>query len=620
MKSLLKLLPYFRLYRRSLAAGLLLVIASSGFVSVIPWLLREALDRMKSGAPLSSVITLAAVMVAAAIVGGGFRYGMRELLNGVSRRIEFDLRNDLFRHLETLDAPWFAQNRTGEIMARLTNDLGAVRMAAGPAIMYLTSTIFGGAFALVFMLQISPRLTALALLPMIVLPIMTAWLGKAIHDRFEAVQEHFGAMTTLAQENISGTRIVRAYRQETDEISRFHVMSREYVARNIRLARLYGTMNPAFGLLAGFGMVIVIGVGGGMVVRGTLTVGSFVAFGIYLATLTWPLIALGWVTNLFQRGAASMTRLNEVLDARAKVADIPEAPASIAVRPASMLQAPAAREAPATGGSFIEFRGVGFHYPVDADSEPRWVLRDISFAAPAGSTLGVVGATGSGKSALMDLIPRLYDPQEGEILINGIPLKSIPIQELRSRIGYATQENILFSDTVASNIGYGMDSQTTPDPGRIPWAAAVAQLSETITTFPGGYDTVLGERGINLSGGQKQRTALARALARQPEIVLLDDALSAVDTHTEAEILRSLRVALAGRTAVIASHRISAIRDTTWTIVLDDGRIVEQGSHDDLLAQGGRYWTLLRRQQLEQSIEQDAEVLAASAPGGTIAP
>ena len=606
MTSLKRLLPYFRPYRLTLAVGLLLVIASSAFVSVIPWLLRQAIDRMKSGEPMSAVITLAALMVAAAIVGGGFRYGMRELLNGVSRRIEFDLRNDLFRHLETLDAPWFAQNRTGEIMARLTNDLGAVRMAAGPAIMYLTGTLFGGAFALAFMLQISPRLTGLALLPMIALPIMTFWLGKAIHDRFEAVQEHFGAMTTLAQENISGTRIVRAYRQETDEVSRFKNMSREYVSRNVRLAKLYGTMNPSYGLLAGLGMVIVLGVGGSMVVRGMLSVGSFVAFGIYLATLTWPLIALGWVTNLFQRGAASMTRLNEILDARPRVAD--RSPETDVARAVSVPR-----------GDTLEFRDVGFHYPVPDGEHPRWVLRNISFTVPAGATLGVVGATGSGKSALMDLIPRIHDPQEGQILLNGVPITGIPLKELRGRIGYATQENILFSDTVGSNIGYGLPADAPVDPDRVEWAAEVAELDETIEQFPGRYDTMLGERGINLSGGQKQRAALARALARQPGIVLLDDALSAVDTHTEAEILQALRSALAGRTTVIASHRISAIRDTSWTIVLEDGRIVEQGKHHDLLAQGGRYWTLLRRQQLEQSIEQDDDVLAAGVPDGTLA-
>ena len=621
MKSLRKLIPYFTPYRIPLAIGLFLVVASAAFTSVIPWLMRGALDRMKGGAPVGAMWSVAAMMVGAAIVGGGFRYGMRELMNGVSRKIEFDLRNDLFQHLETLDVSWFAQNRTGEIMARLTNDLSAVRMAAGPAIMYLVNTIFGGVFALAFMLQISPRLTGLALLPMIVLPVMTAMLGKAIHDRFEAVQEHFGDMTTMAQENISGTRIVRAYRQEADEIRRFHAMSREYVSRNVRLAKLYGTMNPAFGLLAGLGMVIVLGVGGGMVVRGTLTVGSYVAFGIYLATLTWPMIALGWVTNLFQRGAASMTRLNEILDARPTVADELHGDGeSFALRPAPVRDGSGAPRATSLqGGLSIEFRNVGFHYPVHEGGEPRWVLRDVSFSLPAGGTLGVVGATGSGKSALMDLIPRLHDPQEGQILIGGIPSTDIPLAELRSRIGYAMQENILFSDTVAANIGYGLQADAERDQRRIEWAAKVAQLDTTITGFPGKYETMLGERGINLSGGQKQRAALGRALARQPAIVLLDDALSAVDTHTEAEILGALRGALAGRTAVIASHRISAIRDTTWTIVLDEGRIVEQGMHEDLLALGGRYRTLLRRQQLEESIEHD-QVLAGDVPGATIAP
>jgi ATP-binding cassette subfamily B protein len=515
---------------------------------------------------------------------------MRELLNGVSRWIEHDLRNDLFRHLTILDASFFSRMRTGELMARLTNDLSAVRMAAGPAIMYLTNTIAGGIFALAFMLRIDVKLTALALLPMALLPAVIARMGKAIHDRFEAVQEHFGTLTTLAQENLAGVRVVRAYRQEEAEIERFRALSEEYVDKNMSLARLYGIMHPTTGLLAGLGAVVVLGVGGALAVRGTISVGSLIAFGFYLGMLTWPLIALGWVVNLFQRGAASMARLTELLDARSALAS-PATPRALPPRPG--------------GGRSIEFRNVAFHYPTEPDRPPRWVLQDVSFLVPAGATLGVVGATGSGKSALMDLIPRLYDPQRGQILVDGIPIGELDVAALRAEIGYVPQETFLFGDTIDSNLRYGGATEAAAR-----WAAGVAQLDATIAAFPGGYDTILGERGINLSGGQKQRAALARALARRPPIVLLDDALSAVDTHTEAEILRSLRTAVAGRTALVASHRISAIRNADWIIVLEEGRVVEEGRHEELFAAGGRYWSLLNRQQLEESLESEQEVLA----------
>jgi ATP-binding cassette subfamily B protein len=438
------------------------------------------------------------------------------------------------------------------------------------------------------MLRIDMKLTVLALLPMIALPAITAYLGKAVHRRFEAVQEHFSTMTTHAQENLSGTRIVRAYRQENAEIERFGLLNDEYLRRNMSLARLYGTMFPTFALLAGMAGVVVLGVGGTLALKGQISVGSFVAFGLYLNLLTWPLIALGWVINLFQRGSASMGRLTEVLDERPMIQDSPAE---------KLVSLPAT-----TGGRSIEFRDVGFHFPAPAGDEPRWVLRDVSFIVPAGATLGVVGSTGSGKTALIDLIPRLYDAQEGEILIDGVPVKSVPLQELRREIGFVPQESLLFSDTIGANLSYG-----TQDSSAVDWAAKTAQLVETIEGFPGGFDTMLGERGINLSGGQKQRASLARALARRPSIVLLDDALSAVDTHTEAEILRALRDALSSRTAVIASHRVSAIRDATWIIVLDEGRVVEQGRHDDLMVAEGRYWALLRRQQLVESIEKSEE-------------
>jgi ATP-binding cassette, subfamily B, multidrug efflux pump len=580
--TLRRLLPYYRPYVRKVAAGLMLVVLSSAVASLVPWLLRAAIDAMTAGDPERRVRMLALGMIGVSIVAGTMRWLMRELMNGVSRFIEYDLRNDLFRRLTALDADYFGGMRTGELMARLTNDLGAVRMAVGPAVMYLTNTVFGGVFALAFMLHIDVRLTLLALTPMMFLPFAMARLGRAIHARFEAVQEHFGAMTTMVQENLSGVRVVRAYRQEEAETARFADRSTEYVHRNLHLARLYGVMHPTMSLLAGLSAAVVLGLGGSMVLRGTISVGAFVAFGFYLGMLTWPLIALGWVTNLFQRGAASMARLLDILDATPSITDHPHP----------------ARLEPAAAGRSLEFRSVGFHYPADDGATPRWVLRDVSFTLAAGDTLGIVGGTGSGKSALIDLIPRLHDPQEGEILIDGTPIRSLSAGELRGEIGYVPQESFLFGDTIESNLRYG--GATGEDAS---WAAHVAQIARQIGEFPSGYQTLLGERGINLSGGQKQRVALARALARRPSVVLLDDALSAVDTHTEAEILAGLREALAGRTTVIASHRISAIRDADWIIVLDEGRVVQQGRHADLLGEGGRYTALLSRQQLEDSIE-----------------
>ena len=588
MKQLRRLLPYYTPYRPDLIVGLTLVVVSTAITSVIPWFLRQAIDGIRTGSALSGTVRLAGEIVAVAVFAGFLRYSMREILNRVSRNIEYDLRNDLFAHLTTLDAGWFSRNRTGDIMARLTNDLGAVRMAAGPAIMYLTNTIFGALFALFFMLRIDVMLTIIALLPMVALPAMTVYLGGAIHRRFDAVQEHFSTLTTHAQENLTGTRIVRAYRQESAEIERFGALNQEYMRRNMALAKLYGTMHPMFALLAGLAGIVVLGLGGLLALRGTISVGSFVAFGLYLGLLTWPLIALGWVINLFQRGNASMLRLAEILDARSALIEVPQESAS--------------HLPPTKGGRSIEFRKVGFHYPTPEGREPRWVLRDVSFVVPAGRMLGVVGSTGSGKTALMDLIPRFHDPQEGEILIDGLPIRNLPLHELRREIGFVPQESLLFSDTIEANLGYG-----TNDPSAVRSAAETAQLAETIENFPGKYETMLGERGINLSGGQKQRASLARALARDPSIVLLDDALSAVDTHTEAEILRALSGALTARTAVISSHRVSAIRDAGWIIVLDEGRVVEQGLHDQLMMAEGRYWTLLRRQQLVESIEGSEE-------------
>lgn len=601
MTSLTRLIPWARPYRRRFAAGIACVVISTALYSVQPTLLRGAIDAMATDAPLTRVFAVAALMVGTSLMTGWFRFHMREILNGVSRVIENDLRDALFARLTRLDPAWFARNRTGEVMARLTNDLGAVRMAAGPAVMYLTNTVFGGLFALSFMVAISPRLTLLALLPMVPLPIVMWGLGRAIHQRFERVQAQFGDLTTHVQEHLSGVRIVRAYQQEGAEIARFTALSEDYLEKNLRLVRLNGLMNPSFTLLAGLGAAAVLGLGGVMVLDGRLTIGAFVAFGLYLANLTWPLIALGWVTSLFQRGAASMTRLLGILDAEPAIRD-PEPP-----RPSASLP-------PTTGGRSLTFERVGFAYPAKEGGTGREVLRDISVTVPAGGTLGIVGATGSGKTTLLELIPRLADPTQGRVLLDGVDVRDLPLDLLRREIGFVPQESLLFSETILDNLTYGAADETDAK-----WAAGVAQLTEAIDGFPGRWDTLLGERGVNLSGGQKQRAAMARALARRPSVVILDDALSAVDTHTEAAILRGLREALTGRTAIIASHRITGIRDAHWIIVLDDGAVVEQGRHEELLAARGRYWALLRRQQLEDEIEtEDPE--APAAPAALAAP
>ncbi|MEI6741387.1 MAG: ABC transporter ATP-binding protein, partial [Gemmatimonadaceae bacterium] len=427
-----------------------------------------------------------------------------------------------------------------------------------------------------------------ALLPMIGLPILMIRLGRRIHARFEAVQAQFSDLSTRAQENVAGVRVVRAYQQEAAEAGRFAALGEQYLTANMQLAKLNGLMNPGFALLAGLGMAVTIAVGGRLLLRETITVGGYVAFGIYLTMLTWPLIALGWTTNLLQRGSASMARILELLDAT-----------PLQVQDQGERTLP-----PVTGGRTLEFRNVWFHYPAThptGTSTPRWVLRDISFTIPAGQTLALVGATGSGKSALMDLIPRFFEPQRGDILLDGVPIRELPLATLRAELGYVPQESLLFSETIGANVAYGLSASARHE--AVEMATALAQLTETVAQLPAGLDTVLGERGINLSGGQKQRTAIARAFARHPHIVLLDDALSAVDTQTEAAILQGLRQALAGRTAVIASHRISAVRDADAILVLEDGAIVERGRHDALVAQDGRYAHLLRRQQLLESIE-----------------
>lgn len=601
------LLPYYRPYRRTLAGGLAMVLVGNVFTLAIPDFLRRGIDAIGRGAPLRTIAWLGAAIAAAALLGGAARFGMRQLINGLSRWIEYDIRNALFRHLETLEQAFYHKMPTGEIMARTTNDLAAVRMAAGPAIMYLTETVSRVLVALPLMARIDPRLTAIGLAPLALMPVVIVGLGRTIHRRFEAVQEHFGAMTTHAHEALSGVRVVRAYRQEASQTARFAGLNAEYVRRNVRLARAYGLLFPSVTFLGGLGSVLTLWFGTDLVIRGQVTLGDYVAFTTYLVILVWPMIALGWVINLFQRAAASMSRIQQILDQPPAVAD-----------PAAPRELPAA-----SGGRRVEFRDVWYRYPAPGGAGPPavsgqpsagsgerptvsgerpaprgWVLEGVTFTAEPGQWVAVVGATGAGKTTVAELVPRLMDPDRGKVLLDGVPVRELRLATLRSAIGFVPQETFLFSQSIGENVAMGTD-----DPAAVVGAARVAQLHEMVEAFPERYETVLGERGINLSGGQKQRTAIARALARDPDVVILDDALSAVDTHTEAEILKGLKRELAGRTAFVISHRITAIRDADLIVVLDRGRVVETGKHDELFERRGVYWQLLRRQQLEEEVE-----------------
>jgi len=594
MNQLKAILPYVRPYRREITLGLLLVVISNLFTIAGPYLMKLAIDSLGDpGVTPGRIASFAGLIVLAALLGGAAKFGMREIMNGTSRRIECDLRDGLFRHVMKLDAGFFAATRTGDLMSRATNDTLAVRMAVGPGVMYSVNTLVSFLFSIALMIWISPFLTLLALIPMVVLPPIVVGFGRVIHRRFEEIQEQLSTLSTMVQENLTGLRIVRAYVQEREQEERFDGLNADYMKRNMELVKASGLFFPLLMLVAGLAMVVVLWFGGLQVMEGRITIGDFVAFNFYLVLLTWPMIALGWVVNLFQRGDASMGRLNRILQRKPRIQE-PDDPLP--------LSSPRGE---------IEFRGVSFRYP----GTDRDVLRDISFQASPGETVAIVGPTGSGKSTLVSLLPRLHDPTEGRILLDGVPLPRLDPGSLRGIIGMVPQDSFLFSETIRENIALGIEGREGDPSGAteslealdpsVERAARVAQIHESVLTFPKGYSTLLGERGINLSGGQKQRATLARALARDPFVLILDDALSAVDTHTEAKILEDLKRVLAGRTSFIISHRVSAVMNADQILVLDEGRIVEQGTHGTLLAKGGTYANLLRRQMLEEELEEE---------------
>jgi ATP-binding cassette subfamily B protein len=558
--------------------GFALSIVSTGVSLTNPWILRQAVDSIRAGSSARHLLGLAAMYVGVALAGGVIRYFWRTRILGAARTIEYEIRNEFFEHLERMHQGFFQYTRTGDLMARAINDLNAVGRLCGAGIMHSFNTVIMLLAASALMLTIDAPLALVVLGILPVVSVVFILLGRRIHYRFERVQEQFSAISARAQENFSGIRVVKAFAQETPEVEAFADLNREQVRRALALARTSGALWPAMTLILGAASAAVLWQGGLGVMAGRLTLGQLVQFFGYLLMLSWPMIALGWTTNLFQQGLASMGRLNEILSQRPAIAD-----------PAHPLAHRRLR-------GEIEFRRVMFAF----DAVP--VLRDVTLKIPAGSTVAIVGPTGAGKSTLVSLIPRLLDPTAGAVLVDGIDVREYSLATLRGNIGVVPQEPFLFSDTLEENLAWGVDDG---DGHRVHDAAAIAQLAMDVADFPMGYGTMVGERGVTLSGGQKQRATIARALARDPAILILDDALSSVDTRTEEEILRGLRRFMIARTSLIISHRISTVRDADLIVVLDGGRIVQQGTHDELLAAGGLYADLYQKQLLHEALEAD---------------
>ena len=592
-----QLLTFVVRYRGRYAAGLSCVVLTTAITLAAPWVLKHAVDDLSQGVTEAKLLLYGGLILGIAVAGGVLRYATRLILIGASRAVEYDIRNAFFAHLQRLPLAYFHANRTGDLMSRATNDLNAVRMMAGPAVLYATTTALTFVVALIFLLSLNVRLTLLALLPLPLVTVTARYFGRVIHERFERIQEQLSNISAVTQEALAGVRVVRAYRQEPHELERFRAANLEYVERNRVLIRLQGVFYPSIGLFMGLAELIVLWMGARDVMAGRMTIGDLVAFNAYLAMLAWPMIAFGWVTNLLQRGRASWQRMLAVLETEPSIDDRDVTRAGLA---------------PEGLRGDIEIRDLCFAY---GDGPP--ILDHVSLHVPAGQTVAIMGRTGAGKTTLLAMLARLHDPPAGTVLLDGIDVREMPLATLRGAIGFVPQEPFLFSATVAENIAFGVGTGApgaagaagatrgtgvAADMHAVEQAAEISRLARDVADFPLGYQTRVGERGITLSGGQKQRTAIARALYVDPRILILDDAMSAVDTHTEHEILQGLRDFRRGRTTLIVSHRVSTVREADQIVVLAGGGIAERGTHDELVRRGGFYAELHRKQLLEEEL------------------